>query len=637
MAESKTFSFSNISKNLKQTDSSNQIRLMWPDDYVSIGPDDPFVSVEEKESCGGDGRPLEWEEGRMRRMLVRPKVTVNVFNTGGSSLGGSGSAAGGLGAGGAATVNDGYDESAQDAIHALASQLAAVSEKVEQLSLLATTRGATIKSGTWSTNDVRPWSQPRHQTEGRITFAEEFKSIPRVTTGITKLDISNQANSRVQVSVTDIDEKGFTIHADSWADTELYSNTQLEDMSRTHQEGGHNPVTLPEFWMPQENFSLGGAAISILQFGCPMSSLSSKLRKMLDFGNIEDALESSQLPHWTLGSALKLMKSFGAPSLGGMEQMLNTSRLAKRSKERAKLADEEHIFRHPESDSRAPDNAFETDVDRFWGIPSARNYMQSRFALAVEHLVQMGTLEGVLMGVRNGVPALMLRLDLDQECYDSVKWCATVRSWPRIASISNCGRELNWPSSGVHSVKLQEQCPAVLAMTERNLVGQKIELDKTVTSAERNIVLARFKSHEALSSGPEEFTFDAEELTARVGDMMYTAWWETQGVWDLLTDVSACAAQHSEQDLAGLMEIGAPNAKAELRLPLTFEQLLEAVSARRVWLSLDFALHNASYFGPWSKRPSERYDRIGRKFAQTVLTMLQSENEALSKNGNRND
>ncbi|KEY64395.1 hypothetical protein S7711_08456 [Stachybotrys chartarum IBT 7711] len=573
MAESKTFSFSNISKNLKQTDSSNQIRLMWPDDYVSIGPDDPFVSVEEKESCGGDGRPLEWEEGRMRRMLVRPKVTVNVFNTGGSSLGGSGSAAGGLGAGGAATVNDGYDESAQDAIHALASQLAAVSEKVEQLSLLATTRGATIKSGTWSTNDVRPWSQPRHQTEGRITFAEEFKSIPRVTTGITKLDISNQANSRVQVSVTDIDEKGFTIHADSWADTELYSNTQLEDMSRTHQEGGHNPVTLPEFWMPQENFSLGGAAISILQFGCPMSSVSSKLRKMLDF----------------------------------------------------------------EFDSRAPDNAFETDVDRFWGIPSARNYMQSRFALAVEHLVQMGTLEGVLMGVRNGVPALMLRLDLDQECYDSVKWCATVRSWPRIASISNCGRELKWPSSGVHSVKLQEQRPAVLAMTERNLVGQKIELDKTVTSAERNIVLARFKSHEALSSGPGEFTFDAEELTARVGDMMYTAWWETQGVWDLLTDVSACAAQHSEQDLAGLMEIGAPNAKAELRLPLTFEQLLEAVSARRVWLSLDFALHNASYFGPWSKRPSERYDRIGRKFAQMVLTMLQSENEALSKNGNRND
>ncbi|KFA71792.1 hypothetical protein S40288_07429 [Stachybotrys chartarum IBT 40288] len=583
MAESKTFSFSNISKNLKQTDSSNQIRLMWPDDYVSIGPDDPFVSVEEKESCGGDGRPLEWEEGRMRRMLVRPKVTVNVFNTGGSSLGGSGSAAGGLGAGGAATVNDGYDESAQDAIHALASQLAAVSEKVEQLSLLATTRGATIKSGTWSTNDVRPWSQPRHQTEGRITFAEEFKSIPRVTTGITKLDISNQANSRVQVSVTDIDEKGFTIHADSWADTELYScavscNTQLEDMSRTHQEGGHNTVTLPEFWMPQENFSLGGAAISILQFGCPMSSLSSKLRKMLDFD-----------------------------------------------------------LRPEESDSRAPDNAFETDVDRFWGIPSARNYMQSRFALAVEHLVQMGTLEGVLMGVRNGVPALMLRLDLDQECYDSVKWCATVRSWPRIASISNCGRELNWPSSGVHSVKLQEQRPAVLAVTERNLVGQKIELDKTVTSAERNIVLARFKSHEALSSGPGEFTFDAEELTARVGDMMYTAWWETQGVWDLLTDVSACAAQHSEQDLAGLMEIGAPNAKAELRLPLAFEQLLEAVTARRVWLSLDFALHNASYFGPWSKRPSERYDRIGRKFAQMVLTMLQSENEALSKNGNRND
>lgn len=180
---------------------------MWPNGYVSIGPDNPFVSFKEKESCSDGRRPLEREEGRMRRMLVRSKVTFNVFNADGSSLGGSGSAAGVLGTGGAATVNDGYGESAQDAIHTLASQLAAVSERVEQLSLLATTLVVMVKSGTWSTDDVRPWNHPRHQPEGHITFAEEFKSIPTVTTGITRLDMSNQASSSVYVSATDIDEK----------------------------------------------------------------------------------------------------------------------------------------------------------------------------------------------------------------------------------------------------------------------------------------------------------------------------------------------------------------------------------------------------------------------------------------------
>ncbi|KAI0394857.1 hypothetical protein F5Y17DRAFT_231022 [Xylariaceae sp. FL0594] len=88
-----------------------------------------------------------------------------------------------------------------------------------------------------------------------------------------------------------------------------------------------------------------------------------------------------------------------------------------------------------------PANAFETHVGRFWGIWETRPYMRARFALA-ENLLLLGTLDSVQeahshlrdmlrlcrgdnMGVRSLVPAVMLRLDLDQECYDFVKWWAT--------------------------------------------------------------------------------------------------------------------------------------------------------------------------------------------------------------------
>jgi len=111
-------------------------------------------------------------------------------------------------------------------------------------------------------------------------------------------------------------------------------------------------------------------------------------------------------------------------------------------KARAKLAQEEDAVRNATPDFMTPANAFETDVGRFWGIWSTRSYMRARFALAGENLLQLGTLDGVQealnhlrdmlvlcrsdnMGLRDIVPAVMLRLDLDQECYDFIKWWAT--------------------------------------------------------------------------------------------------------------------------------------------------------------------------------------------------------------------
>jgi hypothetical protein len=72
---------------------------------------------------------------------------------------------------------------------------------------------------------------------------------------------------------------------------------------------------------------------------------------------------------------------------------------------------------------------------------NTRPYMRARFDLA-NKVRQTSTLDGVSegydhlmdmlrlchgdnMGVRNLVPALMLQLDKDQECYDFVKWWQT--------------------------------------------------------------------------------------------------------------------------------------------------------------------------------------------------------------------
>jgi hypothetical protein len=221
---------------MTQLNPSEHIRLIWPDDYVSVGPDDQFVSVDQEDLFHGESHRANCQEGPKKRILFRPQVTVNVFSTGGSSAGGlsaggssaggssaGGSGTGGSGTGGAATINGNNAYGGGDPVSGLACQLAALSKKVEQLSLLASVRGVVVESGMWNTMDVRPWHQPRHITEGRVNFSKEFKSVPTVTVSMCSADVSERANFRVKVYATAVDLKGFTVHADSWGDTQLYS------------------------------------------------------------------------------------------------------------------------------------------------------------------------------------------------------------------------------------------------------------------------------------------------------------------------------------------------------------------------------------------------------------------------------
>jgi hypothetical protein len=107
--------------------------------------------------------------------------------------------------------------------------------------------------------------------------------------------------------------------------------------------------------------------------------------------------------------------------------------------------EEQELRSHP-ADVVTPADVFTNGVGHFWGFLATRPYMRSRFALVgalqqvktfdsvqaqLDHLLDMLRLcRGDNMGLRAHVPALMLRLNRDQESYDFVKWYATTENDP---------------------------------------------------------------------------------------------------------------------------------------------------------------------------------------------------------------
>lgn len=80
-----------------------------------------------------------------------------------------------------------------------------------------------IQTGVYNTMETSPGNNPQLKHSKRIRFATPFRAPPKVITWLQSLDMDKSENWRIRVSATDIDKKGFTIHADSWADSILYS------------------------------------------------------------------------------------------------------------------------------------------------------------------------------------------------------------------------------------------------------------------------------------------------------------------------------------------------------------------------------------------------------------------------------
>ncbi|KAI4186158.1 MAG: hypothetical protein L6R41_003650 [Letrouitia leprolyta] len=89
---------------------------------------------------------------------------------------------------------------------------------------LETPRFPYLQTGSFSTEQVRPWSQPRANTIRRINFPKSFSSPPKVVCFFTALHIADGHDWRAKVSPSSVDEKGFTINVSTWSDTILYSS-----------------------------------------------------------------------------------------------------------------------------------------------------------------------------------------------------------------------------------------------------------------------------------------------------------------------------------------------------------------------------------------------------------------------------
>jgi hypothetical protein len=56
-----------------------------------------------------------------------------------------------------------------------------------------------------------------------VSFSRPFSVPPVVQVGIVGLDVSKEDNARVRVRAMDITETGFTLHAETWWGTKIWS------------------------------------------------------------------------------------------------------------------------------------------------------------------------------------------------------------------------------------------------------------------------------------------------------------------------------------------------------------------------------------------------------------------------------
>ncbi len=79
--------------------------------------------------------------------------------------------------------------------------------------------------GQFCTTEDHPWQKPQLKTSRSIVFERAYASPPKVVVCLNQLDMVRGKNWRITATATDVTATGFTLHIDSWADTELYSAT----------------------------------------------------------------------------------------------------------------------------------------------------------------------------------------------------------------------------------------------------------------------------------------------------------------------------------------------------------------------------------------------------------------------------
>jgi hypothetical protein len=81
----------------------------------------------------------------------------------------------------------------------------------------------TRNEGRFSTQDFRLPSKPKLLNSMQVDFEPKYPEPPSIAVGLTEVVLSKDFNVRIKAYADRVTQSGFMIHADSWADTVLYS------------------------------------------------------------------------------------------------------------------------------------------------------------------------------------------------------------------------------------------------------------------------------------------------------------------------------------------------------------------------------------------------------------------------------
>ncbi|EAT76352.1 MYND-type zinc finger protein samB [Parastagonospora nodorum] len=352
---------------------------------------------------------------------------------------------------------------------------------------------------------------------------------------------------------------------------------------------------------------------------------------------------------------------------------------------RKKLEAEEDGVRNS-TDPMWPGNLFEQSSGRFWGVLPTRPYMRARFAL-LNSLRRMGTFDGVKeghshlmdmmrlcrsdnMGLRQMIPAVLLQLDQDQECYDFIKWYATVGQdshydWGNMdlpfldvknanvyedpsyvtgeygdphhitalvllklkliqdtinvrlvrkviaAASKHLPREVQIciETAVVRSplsTHLYKQNSVDLLAMELKIARHVKILGAKLTEANPFVISGLLRPDEWLDDLPEYTSTGSAEEMQLVLYYGYPAWLQTQGALELLEN----ARKNAEKDSADEIE----DTLKHIRLQgdtRTGAELLDDMSLNRIWGYFDWAVEDAVSLA--SERPSDIHRRTNKE------------------------
>jgi hypothetical protein len=79
-----------------------------------------------------------------------------------------------------------------------------------------------ICAGKFSTDDIRPWNQPRNDNRSSVKFGKDFCAQPKTFVALNALDIDKNGNLRVKIGEGAVTTERLDWSLESWADTTFY-------------------------------------------------------------------------------------------------------------------------------------------------------------------------------------------------------------------------------------------------------------------------------------------------------------------------------------------------------------------------------------------------------------------------------